>query len=538
MALIDAQQRVSAAVSMVAPTKGINDIDPLAATDEGFCIFLRDMFPSNAADTVRAGTKEWATNIKSATTPYPLLTVYTLMPFNGMNGSQQFYAATNKGIFDITASIDTPVLVHPLTDGNVNFVQFSNPAGQFLIGCNGIDPAFLYDGSSWVDFTKVVTPVAPGEISGIDPALFSSVIVFKNRLWFVEKDSMTAWYLPTDAVAGVAVPFLLGGIFQRGGYLYEMATWSFDSGVGLDDNLIFRSSAGEVAVYKGTDPDDVSTFALVSVYFVSAPIGKISHCDLGGDIIMLTRSGLVPISKVVQGAATESLYENTLSKNINKTLNRLVHAPTFTNNWEIHNIPSMQALMVIIPATSQSRAVQYIMNVLTGAWAEYSLTATCLSVFNGVPYFGTAIGKVYKHDPQEPTRDNVSLDGTGGIPITGTILTAFSYFGDPATLKHFKLVRPIVQAASNPRIRLSLAMDFQLDDLTTFNVPALSASELSLWDSAEWDRGVWGSARQIYRPWTGVTGLGFAAALRMDLTVIAPTSFVAYEVLFESGGAI
>ena len=63
MGIMSAQPRVSAAVSMVAPTKGINDIDPLAATDEGYCIFLRNMYPSNSATTVRAGTKKWAEGV-------------------------------------------------------------------------------------------------------------------------------------------------------------------------------------------------------------------------------------------------------------------------------------------------------------------------------------------------------------------------------------------------------------------------------------------------------------------------------------------
>jgi len=538
MGIINSQQRVSNAKSMMAPLKGINDLDPLAAMDDNFCIYLRDMFPGNAGLTVRAGTRAWATGIKSQIAPYSPIPVKTLMAFNALDGSEELFAVTDEGVFDISASGDEPLLVHPLTNGMINYVQFSNPAGQFLVCCNGTDPAFLYDGSSWIDFSEEVTPTTPGEISGVDPSLFSRVISFKNRLWFVQKETMSAWYLPTDAVAGAATEFLLGSIFQRGGNLYEMGTWSFDSGVGLDDNLIFRSSAGEIAVYKGTDPDDAATFALVSVYYVSAPVGNIAHADLGGDVLLLTRAGIVPISKVVQGAANESLYESTLSRNISKTLNTIVLRGGEINNWEIHNVPSLQAVMIVIPGEQQRLPVQYVMNVLTGAWAEYSLQASCMTVFQGVPYFGTNAGKVYRHSTEDPYKDNVQIDGTGGIPITGSMLSAFSYYDDPTALKHFKMVRPIIQAASNPRIRLSMAMDFQLDDLFTFNVPALTQRDLSTWDNADWDTAIWSSARQIYRPWTSVTGLGFSAALRMDLTVIAPTTFVAYEVLYESGGAI
>jgi len=533
------QRRVCQMTSTGAPTRGINDLDPLPNMPEGFAISSVNMFPGNAAMQVRAGTRKWAEGIS--------VPVERLFVYNKADGSQEFFAATRNGIYDITQPsvvngvYTAPVLVHPMTNGIVSTTQFANTGGNYLIVANGIDPVAIYDGGVWGSFTQTGTPSASpplGEIQGVDPSLLESVIAFKGRLWFTQKNSMSAWYLDTDSVAGQAHEFLFGGVFGRGGYLFELATWSLDSGSGMDDNLIVRTSAGEVAVYQGTDPDDITTFSLVSVFFVSQPVGKVSYTDLGGDCIMLCKAGIIPISKVVQGVATESLYESSLSKNICRTLTSIVNSPSFNTDWEIHNLPSLQAMVIVIPAVNDRPAVQYVMNVLTGAWGEYSLPANCIGIYKGVVYFGTKDGKVFSHNNLDPSRDNVDYDGRGGTPIVSNFLTAFSYFGDPTTLKHFKLIRPIIQSRIEPTIRVSLALDFELGDNTTFNTPVLAPQDTSDWDSALWDEGIWGSETTIYRPWATVIGLGFCAAVRVQLTTVEATSFVAYELSFESGGAI
>ena len=48
---------------------------------------------------------------------------------------------------------------------------------------------------------------AAGQIEGIDPALFSSVMSYKGRLVFIERESTSAWYLDTGVVGGLATAF-------------------------------------------------------------------------------------------------------------------------------------------------------------------------------------------------------------------------------------------------------------------------------------------------------------------------------------------
>ena len=528
-----AQKRVSTIASLPMPTKGINDIDALASTPDGYCIYLRDIFPSNQGFQLSYGDKEWATGLGSS--------LKSLVRYNALDGTQQFFGVTDFGIYDITASTDTPTKVATLSSGDVQYTQMTNTSGAYLVLTNGVDPFLVFNGSTWIVATQVATPAGPGQVNGADPSTLFDVHLYKNRLWFAQRDSLTSYYLETDAVAGTLTPFYLGGIFSRGGQLSEINDWSLNSGSGSGSGvsafLIFRTSAGEVAIYSGADPEDAANWHMDAMLFVAPPVGKKASCEYGGDVLLMTRAGLIPLSKVLQGAATSSLYEDSLSKNISRTLNRIVSQVNFSNDWELWNLPSMQALAIVIPSNDNKAAAQYLMNSQTGAWCEFSLDATCLGVYENEIYYGTAAGTVARYS-KEFGRRGVKLDGTGGAPITGTFLSAFSYFGDPTTLKHFKLVRPVVQSAIEPSLLVSMASDFQITDVSSFSAPTLSDATLALWDSATWDTSKWASSSQIFRPWTSVIGIGYSGALRMEITNITASSLIAWELVFETGGAI
>ncbi len=522
----------SQSISVVAPTGGINDTSPLAAMEPNFCLSLVNMFPGNESLRVRGGSREVATGLTGA--------VRTIMPYTALSGSHSLFAVTDSGVYDVTNPVASPSILHSLISGSVDFVQFSNPAGNFLVCCNAsTDPTFYYDGAAFNSFTMVSPDtIGLGMIWGVDPTTFDGVTTAKHRLWFTQANSMTAWYLPLDSLGGEAKPFYLGGIFKQGGYLYEIATWSLDSGAGLDDLTVFISSNGEVAVYTGSDPDNAETWRINSVYLVSPPVGKISTIDVGGDLIMMTEAGLFPLSKVVQGAAAESLYESALSRNISRTLNSIIHSSTgvITNNWELHNFTSIQTILISIPEYSGS-ARQYIMNASTGAWSEYRMDASCFGSMSGSVYYGSSGGVVYRHS-NDLYMDNIDIDGVGGTPISCALMSAFSYFGSPTALKHFKMVRPVVQTSANPGISLGLAMDFSMTADGSGYSPGASSVSTSLWNSAIWDASQWAFTSGMYRPWTTVTGLGYSASLIMAVTTSVPCTIVASEFIFETGGMV
>src|SRR3546814_20122869 len=90
----------------------------------------------------------------------------------------------------------------------------------------------------------------------------SFVWVYKHRLYFVQKDTMDAWYLAADAVGGAATKYPMAGIFGIGGSLLFGPGWSLSSGGagGLSEQTAFFSTEGEVALLQGLSPADTNNW--------------------------------------------------------------------------------------------------------------------------------------------------------------------------------------------------------------------------------------------------------------------------------------
>lgn len=525
-----AQQRVSKVHSALAPLGGLDDISPLANMDESFCISLQNWFPGNTALQAREGYAEWVTNL--------VLPVRTIMPYYRMNGDYALFAATDGGIYDVTLSTAAPVIAQPTTNGYYKHVTFGNTVFQYLVAVNGQGaPSLIYDGTAWTPMTQVDPPVGPAQIKGVDPDKFSHVMVFKRRLWFVEKDSMTAWYLPIDSTGGEAKPFYLTSIFRRGGKLMYMIDWSVDAGSGLQNQLVFVSNTGEVAVYNGTDPDNTETWSLDAVFYAAPPVGERGASRIGGDVLMVTTNGLIPLTKVFMGIMSEAPNEQALSKRISRTINRLILSRRYQLNWEVINLPTLQAAVILVPPNGNEPPIQFVMNILTGAWTRFDLPANCGALALGDFYFGTTDGRVMKYG-NGLYLDNQDIAGENGIPITCNLFSAYSYMDSPTTLKHWKLIRPLFQSQQPPNYLLTLNTDFDTDSLSGNPQPPGGEAVEPLWDDAIWDNSFWSSALTTFRPWVGVSALGFCAALLLKVTINEPTSFVAIEFVFEEGGVV
>jgi hypothetical protein len=524
-----AQKRVSRVQSVPVPYGGINEAEPLAAMGEKYAIALDNFFADNLTLRVRSGYQEWATGIGSP--------VQTLVQYAKTDGTEEMFAATNQGLYDVSGTTDTPVKVADLTIGYVIYTHFSNIAGNYLLVCNGVDPMLLYDGTTWTPFITGTDPWGPGIISGVAPEAVAYVLSYKNRLFFIEKNSLTVWYLPVDAVGGECKPFYYGSVFNRGGTLVQLFSWSLDSGEGLDDKLVAQTSAGEVAIYSGTDPAIAEDWALDAMFFASPPIGPKASEDYGGDVLLLCRTGLLPLSSIVKGNFQVNEEEVALSKRISRTFVALVAANSFTPNWELHNVPGLRAVVVIIPPTDSNPAIQYVMNSNTNAWTRYTIPdVTCGRVYKNRFYFADNHGRVLI---LRGALDDVQLDGSGGEAIRTRLITAFSYFDDPTTNKHFKLVRPIFQSKSFPSQYHRVLTDFSQNFLISWPLPSAEQLVGSKWDQAKWDVDYWESSVQdAFHPWLGIGGLGFCAALNMHITAVDAMQMTAFEWVYETGGSI
>lgn len=507
-----ARQRVSDGRAIPAPVKGWNARDELANMDPADAVTLDNFFPDSTTVTLRKGMADHATGMSTA--------VETLAVWNGPTSSKMF-AATVNDIWDVTAAGAVGAAeVSTLTNGRWQHVNMTTSGGQFLLMVNGADDMQNYDGTTWTAINSGSSPA----ITGVATDELIHLNVHGRRVWAVQANTTKAWYLPVNAIAGAATAFDFGPLFSAGGYLVATGTWTQDGGDGLDDYFVAISSIGQVAVYQGTDPASASTFALVGVFRVGAPIGRRCLMKVGGDLALITQDGVISMGSMV--ATDRSVAQRVaITDRIRKAFNAAVLTNSADFGWTGIIYPRGTRVLFNVPQVG-GEYHQYVMNTITGAWCRFKgWNAKCWALLNEEIYFG-GTGTVYKADT------GTDDDGTG---ITYDLKTAFNYFGNRGRLKHFKLLRPLLTANASVSIAVDINLDYE--DAAPLNILALMV-EGGLWDVAKWDEDVWGG-EAAFRSWQTVHGTGHCAAVRVKGTVQGVIIGInAFDIVFELGDVL
>lgn len=362
-------------------------------------------------------------------------------------------------------------------------------------------------GSATADGTISTLFVA---VTGIATSSLSYVWSYKNRLFFIEKDSMNAWYLPIDAIGGALTKFPMGGVFPSGGSLLFGASWSLDSSGdgGLSEQCIFVTTEGEVAVYQGDNPSTAATWSKVGTYRIGKPLGPQAWIRAGGDLVIATDIGAVPLSQAIQRDYA-ALSPSAVSFPIETAWNEAV-ALRRSENWHCVVWPERQMVVVSIPTVNEQPPAMYVANARTGAWANFTgWSGTCLEVFNGRMFFGSQEGKII-----EAYVTGLDQGGT----YTATYVPLFTDLGNSAALKVAEISRLVTRSAQTINPQLSVMVDYVVD------LPASpSASPIaggSEWDLGTWGVSVWGqeASKKIQQSWTSVGGIGYALAPAAQIT--------------------
>lgn len=500
--------------SAPAPVGGWNTRDSIANMNPMDAPVLDNFFPSSTSVDLRKGSMDWATGFPSR--------VKTLMNYASPT-TTSFFGADDTGIYDITTGGAIGAAVTPLANGYCQYINFSTAAGSFLLSVNGQDKLKLYDGATWADIDGVSVPA----ITGLATTSIININAFKNRIWFTQRDSLDIWYLPVASIGGAATKFPLGGLFTRGGYLMSMGTWTVDGGGGVDDLAVFVTSEGEIAVYQGTDPASPTTWSLVGIYFISAPLGRRCFTKYGGDLLYLCRQGLYPISSALQSASVDKTIA--LSDKISPTFNESAQAFHSNLGWQTTIFTTANMLLVNVPAYVGSQSYQYVMNLITKSWCRFTdWNSSCLFTWDGNLYFG---GENKVVQAWTGVSDNNDY-------ITGTAMTAYSYLNSPG-LKHFKLVRPIMKVSSSFDLYIAVTIDYDDNDFD-YSIISSTIGTASLWDTAIWDLDLWGSGPSTVKFWNSVNvNDGYATAFKMQIrTKLSSVQWQSTDYAYMPGGVI
>lgn len=499
-----------------SPTKGWYVGANLSDAPKGTAYILDNAFPQLDYVRMRGGALAYATGMANAA-------VQTLIPYHGTSGDK-FFSVCNGSIFDITGggAVGAAAVTGLNSSAYMEFIQYTNAGGSWIIAVNGSDAAQLYSGTAWV--------TAPA-ITGLTGGNFAFVWSCKNRIYGIQSASLNAWYLGLDSIGGAATSFPLSSIFKYGGYLLCGTEWAINATNGLYLLNVFISSEGEIAIYDGLNPADAS-WKILGTYKVSKPLGRRCLLKAGGDIAIMTEDGIVPLSKVMQ-LDQIALQNVALTKPIAPAWRDAVIARQGLNGWQIKTWPLQSMGVINLPKTSVSDATQFVANVRTGAWARYlGWDAQCFEVYNNNLYYGTSDGRVMQAE-------------TGGQDdgknYTWTVFPSYNDLGSPAITKHVKMVRPRLQSAYSVRPQITVKVDF---DTTKPPQPTASsaAGTGALWDSALWDVAIWPAALNDLSFWADAEGFGSVISPVIQLTLSTTTTpdirLTSIEILYEPGNPL
>ncbi len=472
--------------SLPAPVGGLNGAISYDEMPLNEAIVMDNYIPKSSSVSLRKGYKKHAYNL-----PF---TPRTLVPYISQTGHDRLFAFGDGNVLEISEkrAYDSFGIQYlnksknleagKFSHGTLNFQQFKDRI--YLL--NGIDEPKVYLPDETGE-TFGTIEAFPFEAENLMQSTLKNVFVSKQRLWFIEKNTMRVWYSENAGeVQGKLLCFDMGAVASFAGHLVAGASWTQDGGAGMDDLTCFITSAGEVLVYKGNDPNNASDWSLKGVYKMAAPIGDRCFLKYHGDLILISKEGFIPLSKALplEGANASLLA---FSSKVNPIIEERASFFASKSGWQALLYPAGGYALFNVPISRGYE--QYICNTSTGAWARFkSIKAHDFCLFNDRLYFA-GDNAVYLFD--EGYTDD-------GLPIYGRIEQAFTNFLS-SRLKRVTLLNPHLKTAHPIQLNIYMNTDFDMVQKPYETVVGDEGD--SPWNALKWS---------TLKPVTGAQGSSFA----------------------------
>jgi hypothetical protein len=590
--------------SLAAPVGGLNSVTGLAATPPTDCVVLENVVPGAQGLQTRLGHREWA---KGMTGP-----ARTLISFAGaVPADSRLFVATTQGIYDVTAggAVGAIKITFPDHTGDAGWGSFHavvNDNGHFLVYCDEVNGYYLYTPNTgvWVKVVQAAsTPWTTGasytinvsyvshlgvtylckttglagataptgtgtgisdgvctwdyapSVSGFDPATGVFATVWKHRLFIVKRGTAEAYYFDLNAMLGTATRLTFAGKFKSGGHLRGLWSWTKDGAAGSDDNLVAVSSEGDVGIYSGLDPSIPGAFNLAGVWNVGAiPAGRRICTDVGGDLLIASCMGLMPLSKLTVGNLSQDSRQYATVK-IGNLFAYYAQQGRAYLGWGVKLHPADGTLLINVPTEAGGGALQFAMNLVTGGWAKYTydlvnfdtqaayVITTC-EAFQGVMYFGTSDGRVLENAGGSDGATILHPEAAANISFF--LIGAFQKLGT-ARMKRIHFIRASVTAQGQaptyqcrPMFKYDLAPfsgGVQVSTLPGDKFTTDGAAEPpahAVFDVATFFASDFFSEQRS----SGASGMGAEIAIAMSGRASVVTVIIGWDVMFDVGGLL
>lgn len=472
------------------------------------------------------------------------------------------------------------------TGGNWIVVQFATSGGVFLVGVNGQDTGFIYDGDSFYPYVEggasilaydaevgsfTVGETITGGTSGATATIWrvddgaggtGELVLTDVTGTFVDNETITdtdTGEATTDGTADIAAP---GIEFGSGITSADMSyVWTFKN------RLYFAQSNTMDAWYLPVD-----SIGGAAVRFPLAGVFGFGGSLLFGHSWSLTSSGDGGLSEQCVFVSTEgevAVYQGLFPGDWVKVGTYRIGTPLGNRAFvrgggdlaiatSIGLVPLSKAVELDLTALSVAAISNSISDAWTEAlefrglvgwqaqlWPEQKIAIFAPPDVPGASFpvmfiANTETGAWSRFTNWQGLCMNV-FDGrllfgepggkifaaleTGmddGIPYTGSILPLFDDLGSPASIKIGKVARAVTRATAIVSGRIDWRSDFD-----TSLPPAPDATELvssSVWDAGIWGTSAWSSAlpQVINDNWRSIGGTGYTGSLAYQVTSGSP----------------
>lgn len=485
--------------TMPPPVGGWNEQDSLASMPPTDAVELVNWYPRPTHVETRPGSQQAYCVVSD--------TVYTLMKWQGLTGTEHLIFTTSAGMWRLTSGVSgyTPPGSTPdlgtRTEPIHNWIQFGDGTNNWLMAFNGVDKPLFYNGSTYTLVDGVSSPA----ITGLTTTDIISAGMFKERVLLIRKNKLGFDYLPAGAAGGAASFFDLSSIAELGGYLMAIAVWSRDTGNGPDDYAVFLTSEGEAIVYEGTDPSSATTWSLVGTFRIGKPLGRKCVLKYGASPLILTQSGIFPLESLLKAGEERSKFA--VSYKIQHAFTKAANAGYAYDGWGMTSFPEHDMLLVNVPTSDIGHSEQFVMNTITKAWCRFQgWNARDFLSFGRSLYYskGNSIYQCWLRDQDEyGSVQGVPTDGISqGTPITYTARQSFQGFGT-ASVKHPLSFMPLLESPLGHVAVTGIDSNFIVRDFPPATVD--QDSGVMKWGIGQWGISRWGRGSGVESTWQGAS---------------------------------
>lgn len=462
-----------------APLKGLNTRDGHTSLQPDEARYLQNWLPDTQACLVRPGYANWCAVTGASAVP-------TLASYYGPSSSNLIGAGAG-GLWDVTGTTAVNLVAASTYSSDRWQTALFN---GYLYGFNGVDTPWVYNGSS-VGATGFTG-------SGLTLSQLNTVSLVRGgnagRLWFTQNGSADVWYGGSGYITGALTKFQLSQIAQ-GGTCVGIGSWSYDGGSGPYEQTVFIMSTGEILIYQG---DPATTFSIVGTYRAPAPVSLAPWVRIGGELILLTVNGPMPVSYIFRGIGFDLTQLQTWGK----------IAPSWQADWKASSgYPGWSAhflggLVYFNVPLSNSSSKQYVLNTRIPAWTTYTnLPIASMADLNGTLYFGS----------NSDNHVNIhSGDTDNGAQISAISRQGFSYLFGTNRSSQFTGMRPNITANGSAQGQFQIDVDFEAAPITAPIINLTSLAAGAAWGAA-WGS-AWGTPPVSQRQFVSADGYGQAVA--------------------------